>query len=152
RAEARCLGVRYLQAGARPFALALPRARAVVDAFGQFLEHLRAELRDVVRLAAGDQALVDHYGFVTPLCARVLQVDAYAGPGGERTSRNHLGRNEQLRPVTDGEDRLAGVEEGTREAECAFVITQLVGSHHAARYQQGVELAGIGVVQALVDL
>src|SRR5690349_9277485 len=52
-------------------------ALAGVRALGEFLYHLCVELRDVVRLPARDQALIDDDGLVDPFGAGVHQVLLY---------------------------------------------------------------------------
>src|SRR3954447_1485449 len=46
----------------------------------EHLDELRAELVQIIRLAAGDQTIVDHYLFVLPLTARITDVGTEAGP------------------------------------------------------------------------
>ncbi len=47
---------------------------AGVDALPEFLEHFRVELRDVVGLAAGHEALVNYDRFVAPVRACVDEI------------------------------------------------------------------------------
>src|SRR3954468_10965719 len=53
-----------------------------VRAFAEFLDHLAAEGRDVVRPAGGDEALVRHYLLVHPLRPGIDKVLPQRGPAG----------------------------------------------------------------------
>jgi len=53
-------------------------------AFGELLDDLGAERRQVVRVPGGDEALVDDDLLVDDLAAGILDVGADAGVGGER--------------------------------------------------------------------
>src|SRR2546423_4961782 len=92
-------------ASLHPFAgQALPTARraqgrsagdaaspALVDALGKLLDDLRLEGLEVVRLAAGDQALVDMDLLVDPLGAGIAQVGPQARPGGQGAPTDDVG-------------------------------------------------------------
>src|SRR5690606_1472644 len=54
----------------------------LVAAFSELLDDLPAERRQVVWLAAGDDALVGYHLLVHHLGAGVAQVGPHAGPGG----------------------------------------------------------------------
>lgn len=56
-----------------PLLRMLPR----MDAFGDFLQHLFVETRDIVRLSAGDESVVDDDFFIDPLGPCVLQIGFY---------------------------------------------------------------------------
>ena len=47
---------------------------ARVNAFGKLFDHLCVERRDIVRLAAGDDALIDDHLLVDPMTARISDV------------------------------------------------------------------------------
>src|SRR5882672_7659763 len=98
----------------------------------ELLEHLGVELRDVIRLAAGDDALVHHDGLVHPLGAGVPEVGLERWPRGDPPAANDAGLHQRPRPVADHRHRLALVHEGLHERHRVRVHPQGVGIHDPA--------------------
>jgi len=46
----------------------------LMRSFGKFFQHLANEGREVLRIAAGDQTLIDNHLAIDPFAARVLNV------------------------------------------------------------------------------
>src|SRR5919206_2941117 len=86
-----------------------------VLALGELLDHLRVERRDVVRLAARDEALVDVDLLVHPVAAGVADVGLDARPRRERPVAHDTRLDEGPGAVADRGHRLALLEEVTHE-------------------------------------
>src|SRR5437764_1356824 len=99
------------------------RLRAGADAAGlrlvlalaDLLDDLRAEGGQVVRVAGGDEALVDMDLLVDPVRARVDEVGLERRPGGQRAAAHDVGLHERPRAVADDADRLGLLEERSHE-------------------------------------
>src|SRR5689334_4845971 len=98
-----------------PRAILLPRRRTraitLVLAFADLLDELAAERRDVVGLAARDDAAVDHHLLVDPARAGVLEIGLERRPRGDLQALDRAGFDERPRSVADHADRLARIDE-----------------------------------------
>src|SRR5690606_20155798 len=129
------------------------RARLpAVPALGNLLDQLGAERGQVLGRAAGDQAFVHHHFLVHPRRAGALEVAADVRHRGDGAAVEHVGIGQHPGPVADRAHRLARGEEAADEGQRAFVGAQGVGVEQAARHDQRVVVAGIGIVEADVDL
>ncbi len=113
------------------------------------LERALHERRNIGRLPARHQVAVDDHLLVHHVRARAAQVDLNCLPRRHLFAAHHLGGDEQLRPVTDGEDRL--VRERARELNESIIGAQLIGRVSAGD-QQSVERPWLGVGDGQVDL
>ena len=86
-----------------------------------------AEHRHIVGLARGDQVAVFDDRLVDVQAAGVLDVDGNRRPAGERAAAERVGRDQELRTVADGGDRLAGVHGIAREVDHRVAHAHLVG-------------------------
>src|SRR5699024_6814467 len=127
-------------------------AARLVPSFRELLDDLAAERRQVVGLAAGDDAVVGHHLLVHHLGAGVAQVGAHAGPGGHAAPTHHVGFDHYPRAVADHAHRLAAAHEITHEAHRVLVHAQRVGIEHAARQDQRIELVDAGIGHLSVNL
>src|SRR6185312_8187867 len=84
-----------------------PLALGGVRAFGELLDDLSAERRQVVGLAAGDEAAVGDDLLVDPVGARVAQVGLEAGPRRQPDAVHDAGLGQHPRRVADRPDGLA---------------------------------------------
>ena len=57
-----------------------------VTTFGEFLQHLAVERRDVGGFAAGDQSFIDMDLFVYPIASGILNIGFQRRPRGHRTA------------------------------------------------------------------
>src|SRR3954470_21849568 len=94
-----------LRAGADAAGLAL------VLALAELLDDLRAEGGEVVRVAGGDEALVDDDLLVDPVRAGVAQVGLQRRPRGDLPAAHDVGLDQRPRAVADDADRLRLLEE-----------------------------------------
>jgi hypothetical protein len=122
-----------------------------VHALGDLLDHLGAERRDVVGLAAGHQALVGVDLLVHPGAAGVPDVGLHARPGRQRAAAHHVGLHQHPRGVADGRDRLAAVEERADEPDGVGIAAHEVRVGHPARDHQPVVVVGAGLRHGHVD-
>src|SRR5262249_36916074 len=76
----------------------------------ELLDDLVAERRQIVRLARGHQALVDHYLLVDPFAAGVADVGLQARVRGERAAPHQVGLDQRPGAMADDADRLARTE------------------------------------------
>src|SRR5213082_1870784 len=83
-----------------------------VPVLRELLDHLRAELRKIIGLAAGDQPVIGVYRLVDPGTAGVADVGPQARPGRHRTTTQRVRFDQRPRSVADRPDRLARVQEG----------------------------------------
>jgi hypothetical protein len=119
-------------------------------ALGELLDQLGVEGRQVVRLAAGDQTLVDHLP-VDPFGTGVPEVGADRRPRGHGAAAHHVGLDQQPGSVADRADRLAGFEEGVGEGDRRGLDAQLVGVDLAARQHEAVIALGPRVLEIEID-
>src|SRR5579875_2769153 len=75
-------------------------------------DHVLVEGMEVLRAAAGDEAVVFDAGLVDPSSAGVAEVGLERGPGGEGAAADDVGFDEHPGAVTDGRDGTACIEEG----------------------------------------
>jgi hypothetical protein len=122
-----------------------------VPALGELLDQLRAERGQVVRLARGDEALVDVDLRVDPVRARVDQVGPDRGPGREGPAAHDVGLDQRPRPVADDRHRLGLLEERAHERDRVLVGAEEVGVGDAARQHQPVVVGRVGLGGRLVD-
>ncbi len=102
-------------------------------------------VRLVTRPGIDDDLLVD------PVRPGVAQVGLKAGVARERAAVDHVGLDQRPRGVADGGHRLVLREERLRECHGVGIHPQVVGVHHAAGKDEGVELRGVGVGREHVD-
>src|SRR6185312_8899720 len=96
------------------------RMRLAVDATlrarpGELGDHLLVERRQVVRLAAGDEALVHDDLLIDPSRAGVAQIGLERRPRGHRSPADAARFDERPWSMADGCDGLALVEEVPHE-------------------------------------
>ena len=131
----------------RPRAAAGPRACPRQNSSTSFA-HERGQ---VVRVARGDEALVDVDLLVDPGRARVAQVGLQRRPRGERAAAHDAGVDQRPRAVADRRDRLGLVEERAHERDRVLVGAQEVGVGDAAGQHQAVVARGVGRRRGVVD-
>src|SRR4051812_36689744 len=85
--------------------------RPGVPSFLYLLDDLGDEGRQVLRAAARDDAVVGHDLLVDPLPAGVFQVLADRFVRRDITAAHGVGLNQEPRPMADGGDDFAAVEE-----------------------------------------
>src|SRR4051812_8030288 len=124
----------------------------LVLALAELLDRLRAEGRDVVGLAAGDEALVHVDLLVDPGAARVAHVGLQRRPRRDRAALDDAGLDQDPGPVADRGDRLVRRGERGREPDGVLVGAQEVAVGHAAGDQQAVVVVGADVRDLAVDL
>lgn len=90
--------------------------------------HRLVELRDVIRLAAGDQGAIRDHGLVQPNGAGVGQITSQRRPGGQLVVLDPAGIDQCPGTVADGGDRLAGDDEGAHKCDGPRVEPQPVGN------------------------
>src|SRR2546423_2664105 len=123
---------------ARGRLLALP----LVHSLGELLDHLLVERRDVVRLAAGHEPVVDDDLLVDPAAAGVPDVGLQARPRRHLAVADAVRLDQHPRAVADHRDGLPLVEEVAREPDHARVHPHLVRVADASRDQQRVVVGG----------
>src|SRR6476660_7123236 len=74
-------------------------------AFSDFFDHLGVERGNVIRLAAGHQAVIDDDLFVHPIAPSILDVALNRGPRRESPPTHQAGFNQHPWSVADGADR-----------------------------------------------
>src|SRR4051794_5607548 len=117
------------------------------------VDHRLVELRDVVGLTAAHELVpVDNDGLIDPLGPGVPQVGAERRPRRHPAAAGAFGLDDGPRAVADHGDGLARIEERADEIDRAEVGSQRIGVHHAAGQVKRVELVGVGMVQADVDV
>ena len=99
----------------------------LVLALGELFDDLRAERREVVRVAARHQALVDDYFLVHDLAARVADVRADRRIGRQCPSRDEIGLDQRPRARDRSPRRLAGREEVLEELDTSSSWRRLSG-------------------------
>src|SRR5688572_8214595 len=102
-------------------------------AFRDLFDHLAVEGRDIVRVAAGDEAVINDHFFVNPVRTGVLQIGTKRRIRGQRAAFDNARVDQRPRRMTDRRDRLACIEESAHKGLCGWIHTQLVRVHHAAR-------------------
>src|SRR5215210_5264380 len=122
-----------------------------VLALADLLDDLGAERRQVVGVAAGDEALVGDDLLVHPVAARVADVRLERRVGGQRAALDHVGLDQRPGPVADHAHRLGLLEETVHEPDHVGVGAQVVRPHGAARHDQGVVVVRGDVGHGLVD-
>src|SRR5262245_19463799 len=110
-----------------------------MDTLGDLLDKLLIERRDVIRLAAGDEAVVNNDRLVDPVCSGIFQVGLDRLVRGHSLPFDESGVNERPRTVANGSDWLARFVERSHELERPLVATEFVGIHHTARQYQSIK-------------
>src|SRR5205085_5813805 len=100
------------------------RALTRVHPLAELLQHLLVERRDVVGLAARDDAVVDDDLLVDPVAAGVPDVCLQCRPRRERPPPGGAGLDEHPRPVADHGERLLRLDEVADEADGILVAAQ----------------------------
>src|SRR5215203_577627 len=93
----------------------------LVHALGELLNDLGAKGRQIVRVTAGDEALVRDDLLVHPGTARVADIGLQARPRGYGPVPQHTRLHKRPRTVADHTDRLALLEEATSETDGVLV-------------------------------
>src|SRR5690606_11192298 len=75
--------------------------------FSKLFDHLRVEIRDIIRTATGHETSVHDDRLVHPLGASVHQIAFNRRIGGETPSTNDVRLDQDLGAVTNGSDGLA---------------------------------------------
>ena len=119
--------------------------------FGELLDQLLVESRDVIGLATRDQTLVDVHFLVDPVPARVADVGLYGGKRCQRPPTHDTGLDERPWPVTDRADRLALLEELAHEVHGVLVGAQRVGITNPAGQHEPVVVGSVRLLNSLVD-
>jgi len=122
----------------------------LVDTLAELLHQLGAEGGQIGRLAARDEAAVDHELRVLPGAARVLDIGLETLPGRQRAALHDARLDERPDTVADGPDRLPLLEEGTHEGDCVLVRAQDVRVDYPAREYESVVVRRLGVLDRLV--
>ena len=117
----------------------------------ELLDELGAEGRQIVRFAAGDEAVVDDDLLVDPLAAGVADVGLQRRPGRDPPAAHHVGLDQRPGTVADDPDRLAGCREVGDETDGARIDAQLVGIGDATGQDETVEIVDAGLVERPVD-
>jgi len=95
--------------------------------FGEGFDELVAEGRDVFGFAAGDEVAVLDNLFVDPVGARVGEVGADGGPGGDGPAFDDVGFDQTPGAVADGGYGFSGFDELLDEGYGVFVGAEFVG-------------------------
>jgi hypothetical protein len=122
-----------------------------VDSFPELLDHLAVEGGDVVGLATRHEPFVRYHLTIHPVAASIPDVRLQRRPRRERPPLHDARLDEQPRPMADGCDGLAGLEERAHEPHGALVLAQMIRVHHATREQQRVEVVRPCLVERQVD-
>src|SRR6185437_9195634 len=123
-----------------------------VPALAKFLDDLLVEGGNVVRLAAGDEALIDDDVAVDPFGAGIPEVGLERGPGRHPAAAHDVGLDQHPWAVTDRADRLLGGKELPHEVDRPLVGAQGVGIGDAAGQDEGVVFLSPDMVERPVDL
>src|ERR671910_52088 len=118
-------------------ALGAPRLLGML-ALGDLLDELRAERRQVVRIAARDETLVGNDLFIHPLTARVTDVRLQARVGSQCPTPHHVRLYQRPGAVADHTYRLLLLEEPMHELYRLLVSAQVVRPYGTPRHDQGV--------------
>ena len=78
--------------------------------FAKLFHHLFVEGRDVVRFAAGDEAIVHHYFFVDPVRAGITKIGLDRRPRSDRSPTHYTSIDQDPWCVTDCRNWFAGLE------------------------------------------
>src|SRR6266508_2395917 len=132
----------------------LPGLRGLffVAALGKLLDQLLVERRDVIRLPARHEPLVDVHLFVDPGAARVADVGLERRERRQRPAAHDAGLHERPGRVADCADRLALFEEVAHEVDGVLVLAQVVGIADTAGEDEAVIVARVGLLGRLVHL
>lgn len=122
-----------------------------MDALRDLLHHLRAEGRQIVRLAAGHRSLVDMDLLVDPCAAGVTDVCRQARPPCDRSTSEDISLHQEPGPMGDRTDRLARVEKRAYEGHGGLVSADLIRTRDAARGHKRVIVIGVHVLDRAVD-
>ena len=81
----------------------------------------------IVRRPAGNQLIfIDHHFLIVKFRARVFNINNDWFNGGQLTTTDHIGADQQLGTVTDGENRFAAVHKIAGEGDKTVVATQII--------------------------
>src|SRR5260370_12639259 len=82
----------------------------LVTPFGEFLQHLAVERRDVCWLAAGDQPLIHMDFFIHPVASGILDIRFQRRPRGHRPAAKDVGFAQSPRTMAYGGHGLLTVK------------------------------------------
>ena len=81
----------------------------------------------IVRCAAGNQLIfINHDFLIVKFRARIFNINNDRFNCGQFAPPNHIGADQQLRTVTDGENRFAAIHKITGESDKTVVATQII--------------------------
>ena len=118
---------------------------------GDLLDHLAIKRREIIRLAAGHQSVIDHDFTIDPFRAGVFQVGLNRLVAGHLAPFDDAGVDQRPWAMANRGDGLAGVEECADEVERLRVAAKLVRIHHAAGQNQRIEVVRICLGEREID-
>src|SRR6266403_3901270 len=123
-----------------------------VPAFPEFLDHLLVERRNIIGLAACDQAVVHDDFFIHPTRSSVAHIGLNRWPRSHLSPANEVGADQYLRPVTNCCDRFAFAEEMARKFERVFVRTQRLRIKQAAGKHERIKFLRSRIGYGKIDI
>src|SRR5262245_17446139 len=126
--------------------------RVALLALADLLHDLGVELVEIIGRARGDEAMVDHHGFILHVGPGILKI------GLHRLHRRHLpalcnaSGNQHLRPMADRKHRLAIIDKAGGELEGLSIRAQPIRIEQAARNQDRVIVIRARLIKRLVDV
>lgn len=108
--------------------------------FPEFFDDLRAECREIVGVAAGDEPLITDDFLVYPGAARILDILTYGWIGCNCPILEDIRLHQQPRPVTDHADGLCLLKKVFDEGYRVLIGSELVGSNTATGDNQAIEV------------
>src|SRR5205823_12399381 len=115
------------------------------------LNHLAVESRDIRRLPAGHETVIDHHLLIDPFGIGVFQIGLDGAVGGQSSSLNDARVDECPWAMANRGDWLALIKEGANELHGLWIGAKFVRAHDAARQEQRIKLARIGLIERDID-
>src|SRR5205809_393645 len=123
----------------------------LVPTLAELLDDLLVERRQVVRLAARDETLVDHDLLVDPLAPGVADVGLEARPRRDLAAAYHARFDQHPRAVADDANRLALLEEVAHEGDGVLVRAHRVRVPDPTRDHERVVVGDARFLDDTVD-
>ena len=119
--------------------------------FCDFLDELGTEGGQIIRIAAGNKAVVDH-DFLIGLCtAGVLDIDLQRRLGSQVATLKHARLDQCPGCMAYGSNGFLLIEESPDKTNCLGAAAQLVGTDSPSGHNKSVEIVGFDLGKRLVD-